>query len=107
MNDLTSMLELAQPLISAMGGDHGKILAFVVWVGSVKTLIFPFATVVQNKLTEVLNDVRLSPEQDDDALVESVLKNRAYRFGAYVIKWLTSFKLPTMQSWEATKGRMI
>lgn len=103
MDDPTSLLAAVLPLIDTLSGEHGKLSAAVAWIGGVKTIVMPFANVMQAKITEALTDVARSPERDDDALVEKVLANRVYRIFAFTIKWLTSFKLPTMESWRAVK----
>lgn len=98
-----SLLDIVQPLAATLSGDHGRLSAAVAWIGSAKTLIMPFANWAQAKLTEGMLYAKRSTEQDDDALVERVLANRAYRTVAFLLKWLTSFKLPTLETWRDLK----
>jgi hypothetical protein len=104
MNE-SSLLESMQPLVDALSGKFGKLPAIMAWIGSSKVVVMPLANWLQAKITEALMDVAKSPEKDDDLLVESVLSNRAYRLFAFMLKWLTSFKLPSMESWQVIKPK--
>lgn len=90
----------AQSLSALWSALYAEARDWLALIGAIKVVVFPLATQVQVKLTEMLTDIARSSAQDDDALVLLLLNSRSYRFFAYLLKWITSFKLPSAETFN-------
>ena len=82
-------------LLDALGAKNGWGAAILTWMAALRIVIKPFSARVLQKLNETLERVAQSPETDDDLLIERVLRHRSYRWAAFLLDLLTSFKLPS------------
>lgn len=94
MNELDQMLKL-------LGGDHGTLAQILSWIATARVALKPFSAVLLSKLTAALASVAASEEQDDDQIVESVLRSRWYRIIAFTVDLFCSVKIPALKDFKA------
>ena len=73
------------------------------WVLFLRLAAKPISNWLQGLFTKGLLFVQGTPETDDDAWVETILKSKFYRVIGFLVDWATSIKLPTSASVKAVQ----
>lgn len=93
-----------QQLFGAWAAKHGWATTLLVWVGTARFAMKPIASWVTAAITRALAYVRNTPETDDDALLQRVMRSKVYRVLAFLVDWTASVKLPGAEPQSAERG---
>ncbi len=93
-----------KPLVDLLSGQFGWLPAVLAWIGALRVPMKIASSHVQRALTGFVASVAASPEQDDDDAVRRILGSLWYRFLAFALDAVLSFKLPTSDSLKKLEG---
>lgn len=84
--------------LTFLTGKFPWIAGVLTWVLMLRLVAKPVSGWLQGLATKALLYVQGTPETDDDAWIENILKSKAYRVVAFLVDWTTSIKMPTSAS---------
>lgn len=83
-----------KPLLDLLGGEQGRLVQVIVWIGALRVPMKLLSGQVQGVIQRALDRVVSTEDKGDDALAAKVLASAPYRLLAFAVDMIASVKLP-------------
>jgi hypothetical protein len=100
------MTEL-QPIIDWLQNKAPWLTTAIFVMGAFRIVFKVVSSKIQEYLTKAMQRVVDTEEEDDDLLMEQILRNPFYRVFAFCVDMITSIKLPSTATLQELKRKKI